>query len=106
MLERPTQFAIDRFRREVAHVRFEGDDVAVFLINACNDVGRISETNRALCFMAADRINELRRECCVWEAMFKFRDAHPKGTITNEVTLRMANEIAVERGWDCFRNDA
>lgn len=60
MPERPNQLAINRFRREISHVRFEGDLVAVLLVNACNDHGRISDTNRALCFLSADEIERLR----------------------------------------------
>ena len=55
----------------------------------------------ALTALLAER-DEARRDCCAFEGILRFNNAHPKGIISQEATLRLANEIAVERGWDCF----
>jgi hypothetical protein len=46
--------------------------------------------------------DEARRDACAFQGIIKFDLQHPKGIISTEATLRLANEIAVERGWDCF----
>ena len=46
--------------------------------------------------------DEARRDACVFQSILKFSLQHPKGITSTEATLRLAKEIAVERGWDCF----
>jgi hypothetical protein len=60
------------------------------------------ELERELSQRTAER-DEARRDCCAFEGILRFNEAHPKGIISQEATLRLANEIAVERGWDCFK---
>jgi hypothetical protein len=57
--------------------------------------------HHALTALLAER-DEARRDCCAFEGILRFNEAHPKGIISQEATLRLANEIAIERGWDCF----
>lgn len=47
--------------------------------------------------------DEGRRDACAFQGIINFNRQHPKGIISTEATLRIANEIAVERGWDCFK---
>jgi hypothetical protein len=47
--------------------------------------------------------DEARRDACAFQGILKFNLQHPKGIISTEATLRLANEIAVDRGWDCFK---
>jgi hypothetical protein len=59
------------------------------------------ELERELAQRTAER-DEARRDCCAFEGILRFNNAHPKGIISQEATLRLANEIAAERAWDCF----
>ena len=46
--------------------------------------------------------NEARREACAFEASERWNEAPPKGSRTPAALFRIALEIAVERGWDCY----
>lgn len=47
--------------------------------------------------------DEARRDACAFQGMIKFQLQNPKVIISTEATLRLAKEIAAERGWDCFK---
>jgi len=53
----------------------------------------------------ADR-DEARRKICHSEAIDRLHDAHPNEPISRCASIRIANEIAVDRGWDCFEKEA
>ena len=124
MNDRPTKYAINRYRREVSYVRFQGDIVDVFLLNACNDHGRISDTNRALCFLAADEIERLSADLAASTeenidlfkqlvAMRQQRDEARREVcrywaLRSVVVLgvyRSALDFAADRGWDCYAKE-
>jgi len=77
------------------------------------------ECPRALIDEAADEIerlraelaamreqrDEARRDACAFQGIIKFDLQHPKGIISTAATLRLAKEIAAERGWDCFAQE-
>ena len=46
--------------------------------------------------------DEARRDLCMSEAIDRLHDAHPNAPISRSASIRIANEIAVDRGWDCF----
>jgi hypothetical protein len=54
--------------------------------------------------LTAER-DEARRDCCAFEGILRFKKRHAKAMISHEATLRLAHEIAVERGWDCFTKE-
>ncbi len=70
-------------------------------IVASDYIGEIKNLRADLAQRTAER-DEARRDCCAFEGILRFNNAHPKGIISQEATLRLANEIAVERAWDCF----
>jgi hypothetical protein len=47
--------------------------------------------------------DEARRDLCMSEAIDRLHDAHPNAPVSRCASIRIANEIAVERGWDCFK---
>ena len=47
--------------------------------------------------------DEARRDACAFEAINRWNIAHPKGIILECAVVRISREIAVERGWDCFK---
>jgi hypothetical protein len=71
------------------------------VIVASNYGDEIIHLRAELAQRTAER-DEARRDCCAFEGILRFNNAHPKGIISQEATLRRANEIAAERGWDCF----
>jgi hypothetical protein len=50
--------------------------------------------------------DEARRDLCMSEAIDRLHDAHPNEPISRCASIRIANEIAAERGWDCFEKEA
>jgi hypothetical protein len=46
--------------------------------------------------------DEARRDLCVSEAIDRLHEANPNAPISYGESRRIAREIAVERGWDCF----
>jgi hypothetical protein len=46
--------------------------------------------------------DEARRALCMSDAIDRLHDAHPNEPISRCASIRIANEIAVDRGWDCF----
>jgi hypothetical protein len=46
--------------------------------------------------------DEARRDLCVSEAIVLLHEANPNALISYGESRRIAREIAVERGWDCF----
>lgn len=47
--------------------------------------------------------DEAQRDACAFEAINRWNIAHPKGIILECAVVRISREIAVERGWDCFK---
>ena len=47
--------------------------------------------------------DEAQRDACVNMAMLRLRDMYGNGFVTREDALQMAKQIAVLRGWDCFK---
>jgi hypothetical protein len=68
----------------------------------CNEIADILSRLRAdLARVTAER-DEARRALCMSEAIDRLHDAHPNEPISRCASIRIANEIAVDRGWDCF----
>jgi hypothetical protein len=59
------------------------------------------ELERELAQRTAER-DEARRDLCVSEAIDRLHEANPNAPISYGESRRIAREIAVERGWDCF----
>jgi uncharacterized small protein (DUF1192 family) len=47
-----------------------------------------------------------RRDLCMSEAIDRLHYAHPNEPISRCASIRIANEIAVASGWDCFAKEA
>jgi hypothetical protein len=54
--------------------------------------------------LKADR-DEARRALCMLDAIDRLHDEHPNAPISLCASIRIANEIAVDRGWDCFKGE-
>lgn len=50
-----------------------------------------------------DERDEARRDACAFEAIVRWNEAHPKGIMSPCAVERISREIAVDRGWDCYK---
>ena len=64
--------------------------------------GREIDRLRAELAAMREQRDEARRDACAFQGIIKFDLQHPKGIISTAATLRLAKEIAAERGWDCY----
>jgi len=72
---------------------FDAPNTAVHYINcAIKEIERLRKER-----------DEARREVCRGEAMLRLQ--RNRVHRESEEVVRMAKEIAVERGWDCFKED-
>jgi len=62
----------------------------------------IGDLRASLAQRTAER-DEARRDLCMSEAIDRLHEAHPNAPISRCASIRIANEIAVEYGWDCFK---
>ena len=70
-------------------------------------ITEIAWSNGAYCAVEtaiADR-DEARRDACAFEAINQWETAHPNGIMSGCAVVRIAREIATERGWDCYRKN-
>jgi len=62
----------------------------------------MADSHRAELAQRTAERDEARRALCMSEAIDRLHDAHPNEPISRCASIRIANEIAVDRGWDCF----
>jgi hypothetical protein len=61
---------------------------------------------RIACAAIKAERDEARRDLCMSEAIDRLHDANPNAPISRCGSIRIAHEIAVDRGWDCFKEEA
>jgi hypothetical protein len=74
------------------------DDVHALMREAADEIDRLRAEVAAL---KAER-DEARRALCMSDAFDRLHDEHPNAPISLRASIRIANEISVGRGWDCF----
>jgi hypothetical protein len=89
---------VERLRAELAAAIEQRDEARGLYLQRNY---REEQLERDLAAMREQR-DEARRDACAFQGIIKFNLQHPSGIISTEATLRLAKEIAVERGWDCY----
>ena len=75
---------------------------ALVTAHFARELERELATLRSDLAMAQAERDEARRNYCVLWAIDQLHDANPNALISYGESRRIAREIAVERGWNCF----